>query len=45
MNGPLDKVDAAYTSALDAVPIAGPYLKSEVENLRAGVPGHDQAAG
>jgi hypothetical protein len=39
MNGPLDKVDAAYTSALDAVPIAGPYLKSGVENLRAGVQG------
>jgi hypothetical protein len=41
--GILDKVDAAYTSALDAVPIAGPYLKGGAEELRARVQGMPKA--
>lgn len=42
-----DQIMAGYTSAVDAVPIAGPMLKSGVQGLKAGmygVPQHQVAA-
>lgn len=37
--GPMDQLMAGYTSAVNAVPIAGPALMSGVRNLKAGVQG------
>lgn len=37
-----DAIAAGYTSALDAVPIAGPYLKGGVQNIKSAIYGVPQ---